>query len=93
MKLPSTARRMPDVGVPEGVMLVTRNSKARPTIVRRFRRFWTAASPLPSLAANSTATRPRSLLVSSPGTALSQISRSSDKSQSMGKSDSREPSA
>ena len=90
---PNTARRKPDVGVPEVVMLVVRNSKARPTIVRRIRRSWRVASPLPSLAANSTATRLRSLLVSSPGTALSQTSRSSDKSQSMSKSDSREPSA
>ena len=52
-----------------------------------------AASLLPSLAANSTATRPGSSSVPSPGTALSQTLRCSDKSQSIGKSDSREPSA
>ena len=34
---PSTARRMPDLGAPEVVVLGTRNSKARPATVRRFR--------------------------------------------------------
>ena len=69
VKSPSTTGQMPDLGAPEVVVLAIRNSKARPTIVRRFRK--SRRSPFPSLAANSTATRPTSLLVLSPGTALS----------------------
>ena len=60
---PSVARRLPDLGAPEEVVLSTRNSKARQTIVQRFR----TASPAPSMAANSAATRPSSSLVPSPG--------------------------
>ena len=54
----SMARRMPDLGAPEVVVLATRNVKARPTIVRRFRKSRRATSPPPLLAANRTATRP-----------------------------------
>ena len=72
---PSMACRMFDLGASEVVVLATKNSKARPTIVRR------------------TATRPNSSFVSSPGTALSQTSSSSDRRLSIGKSDSRKPSA
>ena len=49
---PSVARRMPDLGAPELVVLATRNSKVRPTIVRRFRKSRRVASPPLSLAAN-----------------------------------------
>ena len=87
------ACRMPDLGAPEVVVLATRNSKARPTIVRRFRKSRKVASPPPSLAANSTATRSSSSLVPSLGIALSQTSSSSNRRQSIGTSDSREPSA
>ena len=89
---PNTARHILDLGVPEKVVLATRNSKARLTIVLRFRRSWRAASPPPSLVASSTATRPSSSLVPSPGTALSQTSSSNDRRRSMGRSDSWEPS-
>ena len=68
------ARRMPDLGAPEVVVLATKNSKARPTIVRRFLISLKVASPPPSLAANSAVTRPRSSLVPSRGTAFSQAS-------------------
>ena len=79
------ARRIPDVGAPEVVVLATRNSKARPTIVGRFLKSWRAASPPPSLAANSTVTRPSS------GTALLQTSSIIDKRRLIRKYDSREP--
>ena len=87
---PSMARRMPE-GAPEVVVLATRNSKARPTIVRRFRKSRRVVSPPPSLATSSTATRPSSSWAPSPGTALSQTSSSSDTRRSISKSDSREP--
>ena len=89
---PSMARRMPDLGVHEVVVLATRNSKARPTIVRRFRKSWRAASPPPLLASNSLATTSSSL-VPFLGTALSQTSSRSDRRRPISTSDSREPSA
>ena len=68
---------MPDLGIPEMVVLATRNSKAWPIIARRFRKSLPVASPPPSLAAKSAVTRPRSSLVPSGGTALLQVSRRS----------------
>ena len=90
---PSVARRMPDLGAPEVVVLATRNSKARPTIVRCFRKSRRVATPPPSLAANSAVTRPRSSLVPFPGTKLSQTLSRSDERRSVGTSKSREPSS
>ena len=87
------ARRMPDLGAPEVVMLPTRNSKPGPTIVRRFRQSRRVASLLPSLAANSAATRPSSSLVLSPGTVLSQTLSRRDRRRSIATSDSQKPSA
>ena len=79
---------MPDLGIPEVVVLATRNSKVWPMIARRFRK------PLPpSLAANSAVTRPRSSLVPSGGTAFPQVSRRSANKLSIGICESWEPSA
>ena len=87
------ARRMHDLEAPEAMVLASRNSKTRPTIVRRFRKSRRVASPPPSLVANSAVARPRSSLVPSPGTKLSQTSGRSDSRRSIGTSESREPSA
>ena len=89
----SLARRMPDLGIPEMVVLATRNSKAWLIIARRFRKFLSAASSPPSLAADSAVTRPRSSLVPSGGTALPQVSRRSANKLSIGICESCEPSA
>ena len=89
----SLARRMPDLGIPKMVVLATKNSKAWLIIARRFRKFLPAASPPPSLAANSTVTRPRSSLVPSDGTALLHVSRRSANKLLIGICDSCEPSA
>ena len=88
---PGVARRMPDLEASEVVVLTTKNSKARPTIVRRCRKSRRVASPPPSLVANSTATKPSSSLVSSSGTVLPQTSSRRDRRQSIGIPDSREP--
>ena len=84
---------MPDLGIPEMVVLATRNSKAWLIIARRFRKSLPAASPPPSLAANGAVTRPRSSLVPSGGTALIQVSMRSANKLSIGMCDSCEPSA
>ena len=60
----SLARLMPDLNIPKMVVLATRNSKAWLMIARRFRKSLSAASPPPSLAANSAVTRPTSLVPS-----------------------------
>ena len=65
------------------IWLATRTSKARPTIVRRFRKSWRTASPPPSLVTNIAVTRPSSSLVPFPWTALSQTSSRSDKRRSI----------
>ena len=82
---------MPDLGVLEVVVLATRNSKARPTIVRRFLKSLVVASPPPSLATNRAVTRPRSSLVPSRGTAFSQASSRSANRRSIGTSESLAP--
>ena len=93
MESPSVARRMPDLRAPEMVELATKNSKARLTIVRRFRQSWRVAPPPSSLVANSTAMRPSSSLPP-PTIALSQTSSSrSNKIRSIGITDSRKPSS
>ena len=89
----SLARRMPDLGIPKMVVMAIRNSKACLIIARRFRKSLQAASPPPSLAANSAVTRPRSSLVPSDGTALLHVSRRSANKLSIGMCDSCEPSA
>ena len=83
----SLARRMPDLGIPKMVVMATRNSKAWLIIARRFRKSLSAASPPPSLAANSAVTRPTSSL------ALLHVSRRSANKLSIGMCDSCEPSA
>ena len=93
MESPTTARRISDLGVPERVMLTTRNSNARPTIVLRFRKFWRASLPPPLLAANSAVKRSSFSLVPLPGTAMSHTSSSSARRRPMSTSDSRESSA
>ena len=89
----SLARRMPDLGIPKMVVLAIRKSKAWLIIARRFRKSLPAASPPPSLAANSAVTKPRSSLVPSDGTALLHVSRRSANKLSIGMCDSCEPSA
>ena len=84
---------MPHLGAPEVVVLAIRNSKAWPMIVRRFRKSLQAASPPPSLAANSAVTRPRSSLVPFGGTTFPQVSRRSANKRSIGTCKSWEPSA
>ena len=87
------ARRMPDLGAPEVVKLAIRNSKARPTIVRRFLKSLKLATPPDLLAGNSTVTRVRSLSVPFRGTALSQASSRSNSRRSIRTSEPLEPSA
>ena len=90
---PSLARLMPDLSIPKMVVLATRNSKAWLMIARRFRKSLSAASPPPSLAANSAVTRPTSSLVPSDGMALLHVSRRSPSKLSIGLCDSWVPSA
>ena len=89
---PSLARLMPDLSIPKMVVLAIRNSKAWLMIARRFRKPLSAASPPPSLAANSSVTRPTSL-VPSDGMALLHVSRRSPNKLSIGICDSWVPSA
>ena len=91
---PSLARLMPDLSIPKMVVLATRNSKAWLMIARRFRKSLSAASPPPSLAANSAVTRPTSF-VPSDGMwmALLNVSRRSPNKLSIGMFDSWVPSA
>ena len=90
---PSLARLMPDLGIPKMVVLVARNSKAWLMIARRFRKSLSAASPPPSLAANSAVIRSTSSLVPSDGMALLHVSRRSANKLSIGMCNSCEPSA
>ena len=87
------ARHMSDLEAPEVVVLATMNSKARPTIVRHFRKSRRVASPPSSLAANNAATRWGASLVPSPGTTLSHASSRSNRRRPIGIFDIREPSA
>ena len=88
----SLARLMPDLSIPKMVVLATRNSKAWLMIARRFRKSLSAASPPPSMAANSAVTRPTSL-VPSDGMALLHVSRRSPNKLSIGMCDSWVPSS
>ena len=82
---------MPDLSIPNMVVLVTRNLKAWLMIAQCFRKSLSAASPQPSLAANSAVTRPT--LVPSGGMALLHVSRRSPNKLSIDMFDSWVPSA